>query len=69
MAQDWLVVSGIAVFLLWRWHLRRYPDRGCRRCQGVGRLKSSGLFGVVVSGLCPRCGGVAVVFPAFREGC
>lgn len=59
MAHGWLVVVGVAVFLLlrWRWHLRRYPDKGCRRCQGAGRLTSGGVFGGVVSGLCRRCGG------------
>lgn len=57
--QGWLEVIGIAAFLLLRRlrHLRRYSTKACRRCHGAGRLKSTSLFGRVVSGVCPRCNG------------
>ncbi|MGH3910451.1 MAG: hypothetical protein ACRDRM_06430 [Pseudonocardiaceae bacterium] len=57
--QSWLMVIGIATFLLWHRlrHLRRYPTKACPRCHGAGRLTSTNLFGAVVSGACPRCNG------------
>lgn len=57
--QGWLVVIGFAAFLLWSRlrYLRRYPAKACPRCSGAGRLKSTSLFGRVVSGVCPRCNG------------
>ncbi|MGH3903914.1 MAG: hypothetical protein ACRDTE_06980 [Pseudonocardiaceae bacterium] len=34
--QAWLVVAVIVLVALWRygWHRRRYPDKGCPRCDG-----------------------------------
>lgn len=56
--QAWLVIVVVGVGWCYLRHRRRYPDKGCPRCGGAGRRRSTRpLIGGLVSGLCPRCDG------------
>ena len=49
-----LVVLGVGLY--WGWHVWRYREIGCRKCDGKGNIMAKSLvLGHPVRRPCPRC--------------
>ncbi len=69
MTPELWALLAVMVLVLWShhlWHVRRYPDRACRVCNGSGKATSSDWLGRTVIGACRRCRGVEPTTPRRR---